>query len=116
MVQQVFHFAKKNALNLFAAHYNADSISQALQYANQAYLMALKKGNTYLQGKSLLNLAEGFLYNDKDYTTIRNQIVSRQKSDAVAANQLKRKTEKSKTKSLDEKSFVHRRLWRIAVL
>lgn len=52
----------------------------------------------------------------KDYTTIRNQIVSRQKSDAVAANQLKRKTEKSKTKSLDEKSFVHRRLWRIAVL
>ena len=53
-----------NSLNLLASHYNQDSTNQALLYANEAYLLALKENDKYLQGQSLLNLAEGYLYND----------------------------------------------------
>lgn len=53
-----------SALNQLAAHYNSDSTNQALIYANEAYLLALKANNKKLQITSLLNLSEGYLYND----------------------------------------------------
>jgi len=55
---------KINSLNALAVYYNPDSTNQGLIFANEAYLLALKANNKSLQGKSLLNLAEGYLYND----------------------------------------------------
>lgn len=51
-------------LNALAAYYNSDSTNQALVYANEAFLLALKQSNVYAQIESLLNLSEGYLYND----------------------------------------------------
>ncbi|MGX5818747.1 DUF2225 domain-containing protein [Chitinophaga lutea] len=51
-------------LNLLAAEYNRDSTNLALVLANEAYLLALKEENPSLQAASLLNLSEGYLYND----------------------------------------------------
>jgi tetratricopeptide (TPR) repeat protein len=54
-----------NTLNLLAAHYNKDSTNLALVLANEAYLLSLKEENTAQQAASLLNLSEGYLYNDQ---------------------------------------------------
>ncbi|MBV8251050.1 MAG: tetratricopeptide repeat protein [Chitinophaga sp.] len=54
-----------NTLNTLAAHYNKDSTNLALVMANEAYLLALKENNRKLQAASLLNLSEGYLYNDQ---------------------------------------------------
>lgn len=53
-----------NALNALASYYNRDATNQALVYANEAYLLALKTNNKKSQVPSLLNLSEGYLYND----------------------------------------------------
>ncbi|NIG56253.1 tetratricopeptide repeat protein [Chitinophaga sp. Cy-1792] len=54
-----------NALNTLAAWYNKDSTNLALVMANEAYLLALRENNPGLQAASLLNLSEGYLYNDQ---------------------------------------------------
>lgn len=51
-------------LNQLALWLNRDSTNEALVYANEAYLLALKTGNQPAQIASLLNLSEGYLYND----------------------------------------------------
>ncbi|MBO9634171.1 MAG: tetratricopeptide repeat protein [Chitinophagaceae bacterium] len=51
-------------LNQLAFWLNRDSTNEALVYANEAYLLALKTGNKPAQITSLLNLSEGYLYND----------------------------------------------------
>lgn len=52
-------------LNLLAAYYNKDSTNLALVWANEAYLLALREEDPALQAASLLNLSEGYLYNDQ---------------------------------------------------
>lgn len=51
-------------LNQLAVWLNRDSTNEALVYANEAYLLALRTGNKPAQISSLLNLSEGYLYND----------------------------------------------------
>ncbi|MBV7530497.1 tetratricopeptide repeat protein [Chitinophaga sp. sic0106] len=53
-----------NTLNTLAAYYNQDSTNPALVMANEAYLLSLKENDRKLQAASLLNLSEGYLYND----------------------------------------------------
>lgn len=55
---------KIKQLNQLAFWLNRDSTNEALVYANEAYLLALKTGNQPAQLNSLLNLSEGYLYND----------------------------------------------------
>ncbi|HVK47560.1 MAG TPA: tetratricopeptide repeat protein [Pseudobacter sp.] len=55
---------KISHLNQLAAALNPDSTNEALVYANEAYLLALKTSNTSAQFHALLNLSEGYLYND----------------------------------------------------
>lgn len=51
-------------LNFLANQLNADFTNEALVYSNEAYLLALKAENQPLQITALLNLSEGYLYND----------------------------------------------------
>lgn len=51
-------------LNNQAARLNSDSTNQALTYAHEAYLLAIKGNEKRWQAVSLLNLSEGYLYND----------------------------------------------------
>ena len=51
-------------LNILAEQLNPDHTNEALVYANEAYLLALKSGNKSQQITALLNLSEGYLYND----------------------------------------------------
>lgn len=55
---------KISHLNQLAAALNPDSTNEALVYANEAYLLALKTGNKAAEVRALLNLSEGYLYND----------------------------------------------------
>jgi len=48
-----------------AAALNADSTNQALNHANEAYLLSLEEDNRLLQSRSLIALSEGYLYNDR---------------------------------------------------
>lgn len=47
-----------------AALLNRDSTNEALTYAHEAYLLAIKNNDKYWQAASLLRLSEGYLYND----------------------------------------------------
>jgi tetratricopeptide (TPR) repeat protein len=51
-------------LNTLAHQLNKDSTNQALVYAHEAYLLSLNQSDKKLQVASLLNLSEGYLYND----------------------------------------------------
>ncbi len=51
-------------LNSLAHQLNKDSTNQALVYAHEAYLLSLNQSDKKLQVTSLLNLSEGYLYND----------------------------------------------------
>ena len=51
-------------LNNLARKLNKDSTNQALVYAHEAYLLSLNQSDKKLQVASLLNLSEGYLYND----------------------------------------------------
>lgn len=51
-------------LNQLATALNRDSTNKALATAHEAYLLSIKNDLPYWQGVSLLNLAEGYLYND----------------------------------------------------
>lgn len=51
-------------LNQSAAELNRDSTNKALAQAHEAYLLSLKNDLPYWQGIALLNLSEGYLYND----------------------------------------------------
>lgn len=51
-------------LNQSASELNKDSTNKALAQAHEAYLLSLKNDLPYWQAVSLLNLSEGYLYND----------------------------------------------------
>lgn len=51
-------------LNKLARQLNPDSTNEALVYAHEAYLLSLSQPDEKLQVRSLLNLSEGYLYND----------------------------------------------------
>ncbi len=51
-------------LNSLSHLLNKDSTNQALVYAHEAYLLSLNQSDKKLQVASLLNLSEGYLYND----------------------------------------------------
>ncbi len=55
---------KISNLNRLAAFLNKDSTNQALVYAHEAYLLSLNENDKKGQVNSLLNLSEGYLYND----------------------------------------------------
>lgn len=55
---------KIKALNSKAAQLNPDSTNIALTAAHEAYLIAIRENDQLWQGKSMLNLSEGYLYND----------------------------------------------------
>src|SRR5579859_3651894 len=55
---------KVDLLNLLADRLSKDSTNQAIEYAHQAYLLTLENRMPEQQGKALLNLATGYLYND----------------------------------------------------
>ncbi|MEO7313809.1 MAG: tetratricopeptide repeat protein [Ginsengibacter sp.] len=55
---------KIKQLNNLARKLNKDSTNQALVYGHEAYLLSLNQSDKKLQVASLLNLSEGYLYND----------------------------------------------------
>ena len=55
---------KIKTLNEAAGRLNSDSTNQALTYAHEAYLLAIKAKEKRWQAVSMLTLSEGYLYNE----------------------------------------------------
>lgn len=81
---------KIRELNERSSNLNRDSTSKALTYAHEAYLLAIGKNDNYWQAVSLLNLSEGYLYNDSydqalDYANSALSIFSKLRNDTGIA-------------------------------
>lgn len=73
-----------------SAYYIADSTNLALNYANEAYLLAIKRNDKQLQAIAMLRLSEGYLYNDIYDEAIRYgldalDICEKEKKDSLLA-------------------------------